>query len=194
MPSGSFDVEAAERAAEQFLTELGVTLDTDSRSRSAARMVAAYQELLAGPQFAPTTFANDAGHRDLVLARAVPFVSLCEHHFLPFTGVAHVGYLPDGRILGLSKLARLVEMFARRPQVQESLTQQIVGWLFEELSARGAGVVVVAEHICMTRRGIRAHGATTVSVGWRGTLTDDPSARAEFLTLAGVSLLAGGAR
>ena len=135
-------------------------------------------------EFAFTTFPNEESHHDLVIARSVPFTSIGAHHLLPFVGTAHVGYLPGSRILGLSKLARLVEMFAARPQVQEDMTQQIAAWLAGQAAAVGVGVVIAAEHLCMTLRGAQAHGATTVTTAWRGVLTDDRQARGEFLALA----------
>ena len=130
-----------------------------------------------------TTFPNDEGYDELVLARDIPVQSVCEHHMLPFVGVAHVGYLPGGRILGLSKLARVVELFARRPQVQERLTSQIAGWLQTHLVPAGAGVVIEAEHLCMSLRGVRATGTTTITSTMLGALREDPRSRAEFLAL-----------
>jgi GTP cyclohydrolase I len=118
-----------------------------------------------------------------VVARAIPFHSLCEHHLLPFVGVAHVGYLPDDAIVGLSKLARVVELFARAPQVQERLTAQIGDWLDRELAPRGVGVVIEAEHMCMSLRGVQKPGATTVTSKLIGRVKDDPRTRAEFLAL-----------
>ena len=123
-------------------------------------MAAAYAEMLTPAPFDLTTFPNDEGYDELVLARSIPVHSVCEHHLLPFVGVAHVGYLPGERILGLSKLARVVELFARRPQVQERLTTQVADWLQDHLAPRGVGVVIEAEHLCMTLRGVRADGAT----------------------------------
>jgi GTP cyclohydrolase I len=121
----------------------------------------------------------------LVLARDIPFTSLCEHHLLPFSGTAAVGYLPGSRILGLSKLARVVEMFARRPQVQERMTKQIATWLDSHLEPRGVGVVLSAEHSCMTLRGVQARGSSTVTSALTGLLRTDERTRAEFLALAG---------
>jgi GTP cyclohydrolase IA len=121
----------------------------------------------------------------LIIARAIPVQSVCEHHLLPFVGLAHVGYLPGQRILGLSKLARVVELFARRPQVQERLTQQIADWLQDQIAPRGLGVVVEAEHLCMTVRGVRASGADTVTSALHGQLRSDAATRAEFFTLIG---------
>jgi GTP cyclohydrolase I len=119
------------------------------------------------------------------VSRDIPFQSLCEHHLLPFTGLAHIGYLPGARLLGLSKMARVVEHFSRRLQVQERLTTQVATWLSEHLRSRGVGVIVVAEHTCMTIRGVQASGSRTVTSALRGLLRDDPRSRAEFLALAG---------
>src|SRR5690606_11103088 len=131
-----------------------------------------------------TTFPNERGYRQLVLERDIPFTSLCEHHMMPFRGTAHVGYLPGARMLGLSKLARVVDLFARRPQVQESLTQQIADWLHDRLTPAGVGVVVQAEHTCMTLRGARAAGTSTVTSALQGVLLTDARAREEFFLLA----------
>jgi GTP cyclohydrolase IA len=180
------DLKAAERAAAQFLTALGIDLDREERRATPARMARAYAELLAAQPFRLTTFPNDEGYDELVLARAIPFRTLCEHHMLLFSGVAHVGYLPGERILGLSKLARLVEHFAAQPQTQERLTMQVAKCLDADLRPRGAGVVLEAEHTCMTQRGIRSHGATTVTSALLGTLRTDPRSRAEFFALARV--------
>jgi GTP cyclohydrolase I len=146
-------------------------------------MAAAYAELLTPRDFDLTTFPNDEGYDELVLARGIPVQSVCEHHMLPFLGIAHVGYLPDDRIVGLSKLARVVELFARRPQVQERLTGQVAGWLSSRLRPRGVGVVVEAEHLCMTLRGVQAAGTTTITSTLLGTLREDARSRAEFLAL-----------
>jgi GTP cyclohydrolase I len=131
-----------------------------------------------------TTFANDEGYDELVLARDIPIRSLCAHHLLPFIGVAHIAYLPNEHILGLSKLARAAEMFARGLQVQERLTTQIGTWLNEALQPKGVGVVVEAEHLCMSFRGIQARGARTVTSSLHGLVRDDARTRAEFLALA----------
>jgi GTP cyclohydrolase IA len=178
------DLPAAERAAADLLVALGVDLSTESLRETPRRMAAAYVEMFTPRPFDLTTFPNDEGYDELVIARAIPVSAVCEHHLLPFVGVAHVGYLPGDRILGLSKLARVVEMFARRPQVQERLTQQVANWLDEALAPRGVGVVVEAEHLCMTMRGVRAGGASTVTSALHGQLRDDPATRAEFFALA----------
>ncbi|HEY3436131.1 MAG TPA: GTP cyclohydrolase I FolE [Actinotalea sp.] len=178
------DLGAAESAAAAFLTALGVDLEGESRAASPGRMARAWAEMLSPRAFDLTTFPNDEGYDELVLARSLPVQSVCEHHLLPFTGVAHVGYLPGGRILGLSKLARVVELFSRRPQVQERLTQQVAGWLQEHLDPRGVGVVIEAQHQCMSLRGVRAPDSSTVTSALLGRLRDDARSRAEFLSLA----------
>jgi len=180
------DLDAAERAAADFLKALGVDVDTEDLKETPARMARAYAELFDARPLRLTTFANDEGYDELVLARDIPFRTVCEHHLLPFSGVAHVGYLPGERIVGLSKLARLVEHFAARPQVQERLTKQVADCLESRLQAKGVGVVLEAEHSCMTLRGVRAHGSKTVTSAMLGTLRTDARSRAEFFALAGV--------
>jgi GTP cyclohydrolase IA len=175
------DLPAAEAAARDFLEALGLACDTPGTQDSPRRMALAYAEMLTARDFALTTFDNDEGYDELVVVCDIPLQSVCEHHLLPFHGVAHVGYLPGERILGLSKFARVVEMFSRRPQVQERLTKQIADWLDRELSPRGVGVVVTAEHSCMTLRGSRAAGATTRTSAFTGALRNEPGPRAEFL-------------
>jgi GTP cyclohydrolase I len=165
-----------------------MNLDRDGLAETPARMARAYAELLTPREFRLTTFDNDEGYDELVVARAIPIRSVCEHHLLPFVGVAHVGYLPGQRILGLSKLARVVELFAHGPQVQERLTKQIADWLATHLRPKGVGVVIDAEHLCMTLRGVQAVGATTITSTLLGTLRDDARTRAEFFTLAGLGL------
>jgi GTP cyclohydrolase I len=180
------DLAAAGAAAGALLTALGVNLG-GVMDRTPARMAGALEELLTARPFDLTTFPNEEGYRQMVIERDIPFTSLCEHHFLPFTGRAYVAYLPGERILGLSKLARVVEMFACRPQVQERLTQQVADWLHGQLKPAGTGVVVVAEHLCMTLRGARAGGARTVTSALHGVLLDDPRARGEFFALSGIA-------
>lgn len=173
-------------AAHALLTALGVQLSGEHTQLTAERMATSFQELLSPRPFDATTFANGQEHHDVVISRDMPFTSLCAHHVLPFVGTATVGYLPGSRLLGLSKLARVVEMFACRLQVQEDMTQQIASWLADALDDHGGiGVILTAEHLCMNVRGARAHGASTVTVAWRGRLADDPAARAEFVALAG---------
>jgi GTP cyclohydrolase IA len=182
-PSEGIDLARAERAAAAFLDALGVPGDTDATAATPRRMAQAYAELLTPRSFALTTFPNDENYDELVLASGIPVQSVCEHHMLPFVGTAHVGYLPGERILGLSKLARVVELFARRPQVQERLTSQVADWLQTHLQPRGVGVVVEAEHLCMTLRGVRSGSTTTTTSTLRGALREDARSRAEFLAL-----------
>jgi GTP cyclohydrolase I len=147
------------------------------------RMAHAYAEMLTVPGFDLTTFPNSEGYDEMVLVEGIPVRSLCEHHMLPFVGVAHIGYLPGDRILGLSKFARVVDFFARRAQTQERLTKQVAEHLQDQLAPRGVGVVIEAEHTCMSLRGVRAVGARTVTSALLGTLREDPATRAEFLSL-----------
>jgi GTP cyclohydrolase I len=182
------DLVAAQRAAADFLTALGIDLDQDGLRETPARMVRAYAELFGPRPMQLTTFENAEGYDELVIARGIPFRTVCEHHLLPFSGLAHVGYLPGERILGLSKLARLVEHFAARPQTQERLTKQVADCLSMYIAPRGAGVVLEAEHSCMTLRGVRAIGAMTVTSALHGCLRTDPRSRAEFFALAGVNV------
>jgi GTP cyclohydrolase I len=180
------DLAAAERAAADLLRALGVGLESESLRDTPRRMAQAYAELLTPRAFELTTFPNDEGYDELVLVRDIPIRSVCEHHLLPFIGTAHIGYLPGERIVGLSKLARVAELLARGPQVQERLTKQIADRLVAELAPRGVGVVIDAEHLCMTLRGVQAPGARTLTSTLLGTLREDPRSRAEFLALTGV--------
>jgi GTP cyclohydrolase I len=178
------DLAAAEVAAAAFLCALGVSLDSESLRGTPGRMARAYAELFTPRPFDLTTFPNDEGYDELVLARNIPLRSVCEHHLLPFVGTVHIGYLPGERILGLSKLARIAEHFACRPQLQERLTKQIADWLNDQLHPRGVGVVIEAEHSCMTLRGVQAAGSTTVTSTLLGTLREDSRSRQEFFALA----------
>jgi GTP cyclohydrolase I len=182
-PFRKFDRPAAQRAAADLLAALGADLESDGLRETPRRMVDAYLELLTPQPFRATTFPNADGYDELVLVRAIPFHSLCMHHMLPFHGLAHVAYLPGDRIVGLSKLARVVEMFARDLQVQERLTTQIAEWIEEELRPKGVGVVLEAEHLCMSLRGVQKFGATTVTSALLGQVRDDPRTRQEFLAL-----------
>ncbi|GAB3649850.1 GTP cyclohydrolase I [Glycomyces tarimensis] len=179
------DMIAAEAAAAAFLKALGVPQDSEHLQATPRRMARAWAEMLTPRSFDLTTFPNEESYDELVLARDIPFRSVCEHHLLPFTGRACVGYLPGQRVLGLSKLARVVEHFACRPQTQERLTKQTADWLQEHLGARAVGVVVRAEHSCMTLRGANATGSSTVTSTLLGRLRTDPRSRQEFLSLAG---------
>ncbi len=179
-PAREVDLAAATRAAESFLLALGISCNTESMAKSPQRMAKAYAALLSSRPFEMTTFPNEEQYDELVIVRSIPVQSVCEHHFLPFTGIAHVGYIPGERIVGLSKLARVVEMFARQPQVQERLTQQIANHLDAHLAPKGVGVVIEAEHTCMSLRGVHVTGTTTSTSAVRGLLRESPQTRAEF--------------
>ncbi|MDQ1566201.1 MAG: cyclohydrolase [Actinomycetota bacterium] len=181
-----FELRAAERAVGDLLRALGQDPTSEHLADTPRRVAAAYAEMLTPREFSLTTFPNDEGYDELVIARDIPLHSLCQHHLLPFTGVAHVGYLPGKRILGLSKLARVVEMFARGLQVQERLTKQVADWLQDQLQPKGVGVVIEAEHLCMSLRGVQAQGCRTVTSALHGLLRDDPRSRGEFFALSGV--------
>jgi GTP cyclohydrolase I len=181
------DLPAAELAAGDFLRALGIDVESESLRGTPGRMARAYAELFSPRPFDLTTFPNEEGYDELVLARSIPLRSVCEHHLLPFVGTVHIGYLPAERILGLSKLARLAEHFSYRPQVQERLTKQIADWLAEHLRPRGVGVVIEAEHTCMTLRGVQAVGSSTVTSTMLGMLRDDARSRSEFFALTGVN-------
>ncbi|MFE6702075.1 GTP cyclohydrolase I FolE [Streptomyces sp. NPDC057718] len=184
---GEFDEKRAEAAVRELLIAVGEDPDREGLRETPGRVARAYKEILAGLRQEPedvltTTF--DLGHDEMVLVKDIEIMSLCEHHLLPFHGVAHVGYIPadSGKITGLSKLARLVDVFARRPQVQERLTTQVADSLMRILEARGAIVVIEAEHMCMSVRGIRKPGAKTTTSAVRGQLRD-ASTRAEAMSL-----------
>jgi GTP cyclohydrolase I len=182
------DVAAAEDAARDLLEALGADLENEGLRDTPRRMAHAYAELLTPTDFNMTTFPNDEGYDELVVAREIPFHSLCMHHLLPFHGVAHVGYLPGERIIGLSKLARVVDLFARDLQVQERLTTQVADWLEEHLAPKGVGVVIEAEHMCMSLRGVQKTGARTMTSALHGLVRNDPRTRQEFLALAGTGI------
>ena len=186
--SGStVDQPRIERAVREILAAIGEDPDRDGLLETPKRVARAYAEFFAGLHQDPkdvlsTTF--DLDHEELVLVKDIPFYSTCEHHLVPFHGLAHIGYIPseDGKITGLSKLARLVEIYARRPQVQERLTTQIVDALMEHLQPKGAIVVIACEHLCMSMRGIRKPGAKTVTSAVRGQVRD-AATRAEAMSL-----------
>ena len=180
---GSIDRPAAVAAIRALLVAFGADPDAEHLRRTPERVAAAYAEFLTPEPFEFTTFANDEDYDQLVLARDIPFRSLCMHHLLPFSGVAHVGYLPSHRIVGLSKLARVVERFAAGLQVQERLTKQIARCLADRLQPRGVGVVLEAEHQCMTLRGVKAYDSRTTTSALDGHLRADAAARQEFFAL-----------
>lgn len=184
---GPFDRERAERAVRELLIAVGEDPDREGLLDTPARVARAYEEIFGGMRMTAedvltTTF--DLGHNELIIVRDIEVYSTCEHHLVPFHGVAHVGYIPgdDGRITGLSKLARLVDVFSKRPQVQERLTSQIADALMRILQPKGAIVVVSCEHLCMSMRGVRKPGARTMTSAVRGALTD-PATRAEAMAL-----------
>ncbi|GAA1665179.1 GTP cyclohydrolase I FolE [Streptomyces yatensis] len=186
-PIGVFDEKRAENAIRELLIAVGEDPDREGLRETPGRVARAYKEIFAGLRQEPedvltTTF--DLGHDEMVLVKDIEVMSSCEHHLVPFVGVAHVGYIPshDGKITGLSKLARLVDVFARRPQVQERLTTQIAESLMRILEPRGVIVVVECEHMCMTMRGVRKPGAKTLTSAVRGQLRD-PATRAEAMSL-----------
>ena len=177
------DLPAAEQAAADLLRALGQPLESVHMADTPRRLARAYAEMLTVSSFDFTTFPNTEGYDELVLVEDIPVRSLCEHHLLPFVGVAHVGYLPADRVLGLSKFARVVDFYGHRTQTQERLTKQVADHLQRHLDPRGVGVVIEAEHTCMSLRGVRAVGTRTVTSALLGTLRTDPSSRAEFLAL-----------
>ncbi|MFF1359023.1 GTP cyclohydrolase I FolE [Streptomyces sp. NPDC058297] len=186
-PIGKFDEKRAENAVRELLIAVGEDPDREGLKETPARVARAYKEIFAGLWQKPedvltTTF--DLGHDEMVLVKDIEVQSSCEHHLVPFIGVAHVGYIPssDGKITGLSKLARLVDVYARRPQVQERLTTQIADSLMEILEPRGVIVVIECEHMCMTMRGVRKQGAKTITSAVRGQLRD-PATRNEAMSL-----------
>jgi GTP cyclohydrolase I len=182
-PAGGVDLRAAQDAVGDLLAALGRDVADDGLRDTPRRVAAAFSELLAQEPFSLTTFPNDAGYDELVVVRDIPFHSLCMHHLLPFHGVAHVAYLPGERIVGLSKLARVVELFARDLQLQERLTMQVAAFLEEHLQPKGVGVVIEAEHLCMSLRGVQKAGTRTTTSALLGLLREDPRTRQEFLSL-----------
>jgi GTP cyclohydrolase I len=179
----AFDHRAVKRAARELLVALGADVESPGLQDTPRRVADAYAELLTPQPFRATTFPNDDGYDELIVAQAIPFHSLCMHHLLPFHGVAHIGYLPGERIIGLSKLGRVVELFARDLQIQERMTMQIADWIERELAPKGVGVVLEAEHMCMSLRGVQKLGAKTVTSALHGLVRDDARTRQEFLAL-----------
>jgi GTP cyclohydrolase I len=183
---GVVDTPRIERAVREILLAVGEDPDREGLLKTPGRVARAYVELMAGLHDDPRRHLKTVFHErydEVVLLRDIEFHSLCEHHLLPFTGRAHVAYLPDGKVVGLSKLARLVEGFARRPQVQERLTTQIADALMDELSPIGTACVIEAVHTCMTIRGAKKHGSTMVTSALRGIFKENPASRAEILAL-----------
>lgn len=190
--SSQVDRVRAEAAVVELLLALGEDPTREGLRETPRRVVSAFEETLGGrgvdiPQLLSVGF--EEGHDEMVLLRDIPFFSTCEHHLMPFHGVAHVGYVPNGRVVGLSKLARLVDAVARRPQLQERLTAQIADMLMKTLQPQGAGVAVEAEHLCMQMRGIKKPGSRMLTSAMRGSFRDQNETRAEFLSLVGTQRL-----
>jgi GTP cyclohydrolase I len=186
LPPADVDIVRIEKAVREILFAVGENPDREGLLKTPNRVARAYGELMAGLADDPRRHLKTVFHErydEIVLLRDIEFHSLCEHHLLPFTGKAHVAYLPDGKVVGLSKLARLVEGYARRPQVQERLTTQIADALMDELQPIGAACVIEATHTCMTIRGAKKHGSTMVTSALRGIFKENPSSRAEVLSL-----------
>lgn len=177
------DARAAEQAVSDLLIALGRDPEDEHLVATPRRVAASFIELLTPERFELTTFPNEEGYDELVLVRDIPFRSLCQHHLLPFHGLAHVGYIPGDRILGLSKLARIVKLFASDLQVQERLTKQVADSLQEHLQPKGVGVVLESDHLCMSLRGVAATGSRTVTSAVHGLLRDNASSRQEFFAL-----------
>jgi GTP cyclohydrolase IA len=185
------DKDAIHKAVLTILRAIGESPEREGLVATPRRIADMYEELFSGlhenPMALLTTGFEEEKHKEMVLVKDIPFASMCEHHLMPFRGLAHVGYIPQGRIVGISKIARVVETLARRPQVQERLTSQVADLLMEGLRARGAAVVIDAEHLCMTMRGVKKPGSRVVTSATRGIFRENPSTRAEFLSLIGRS-------
>jgi GTP cyclohydrolase IA len=183
------DKAAIEEAVRTILRAIGESPDREGLVESPRRIADMYEELFSGihedPKALLATGFEAENHKEMVVVKDIPFYSMCEHHLMPFHGLAHVGYIPQGRIVGISKIARVVEVLARRPQVQERLTSQIADLVVESLRARGSAVVIDAEHLCVTMRGVKKPGSRVVTSATRGIFRENPSTRAEFLSLVG---------
>jgi GTP cyclohydrolase IA len=180
------DNDAVVESVRKLLVAIGEDPDREGLADTPRRIAEMYREVFAGLDQDPTKVLSvgfEEGHEEMVVVRDIPFYSMCEHHFLPFHGVAHVGYIPKGRVVGISKLARAVDIFAKRPQVQERLTSQIADALMEVLRPRGAAVVVEAEHLCMTMRGVKKPGSKVVTSAMRGIFRTKAATRNEFMSI-----------
>jgi GTP cyclohydrolase I len=187
----SIDQVRIQRAVEEIIAAMGENPTREGLVHTPARIAEMYAEVFSGVHEDPKDILavgfEEEEHEEMVVLKDIPFYSMCEHHFLPFHGLAHVGYIPAGRLVGISKLARVVEVLARRPQLQERLTGQIADTIMDGLKARGVGVVIEAEHLCMTMRGIRKPGSRLVTSANRGIFRSYPATRAEFFSILGMS-------
>jgi GTP cyclohydrolase I len=180
------DLERIERAVLEILNAIGENPSREGLRDTPDRVARMYAELFEGLSIDPKTYLEvgfEVGHDEMVILKDIPFYSICEHHFMPFHGTAAVGYIPDGRVVGLSKLARMVDAYARRPQIQEHLTGQVADALMESLQPDGVAVVIEAEHLCMTQRGIKKPGSRMVTSATRGIFRSNEVTRSEFLAL-----------
>jgi GTP cyclohydrolase I len=180
------DLERIERAVLEILNAIGENPSREGLRDTLDRVARMYAELFEGLSIDPKTYLEvgfEVGHDEMVILKDIPFYSICEHHFMPFHGTAAVGYIPDGRVVGLSKLARMVDAYARRPQIQEHLTGQVADALMESLQPDGVAVVIEAEHLCMTQRGIKKPGSRMVTSATRGIFRSNEVTRSEFLAL-----------
>jgi GTP cyclohydrolase I len=181
-----YDAEAVKRAVQDLLRGLGEDIDREGLRDTPRRISQMYEEILSGLDVDPAEYLSvqfGNGYDEMVILRDIPFYSTCEHHFLPFHGVAHVGYIPDGRVVGISKIARVVEAYAKRPQLQERLTSQVADCIMQAVKPDGVAVVVEAEHLCMTMRGVRKPGSRMVTSAMRGGFRKQSVTRSEFLSL-----------
>jgi GTP cyclohydrolase IA len=181
-----FDEAGVKRAVQDLILALGEDPDREGLRDTPRRIVQMYDEIFAGLDVDPAEYLSvqfGTGHDEMVILRDIPFYSMCEHHFLPFHGVAHVGYIPEGSVVGISKIARVVEGFAKRPQLQERLTGQVADCIMQAVNPDGVAVVIEAEHLCMTMRGVRKQGSRMVTSAMRGGFRRQSVTRAEFLSL-----------
>jgi GTP cyclohydrolase I len=184
-PEG-FDLERVRKAVREIIVGVGEDPNREGLLETPRRVADMYAEIFSGLRLDPADVLRvgfEEGQQELVLVKDIPFYSMCEHHFLPFHGVAHIGYIPNGRVVGLSKLARALEILARRPQLQERLTTQLAEAIMTTLEPSGVAVVIKAEHLCMTMRGIRKPGSQTVTSAMRGVFRREAATRAEFMAL-----------
>jgi GTP cyclohydrolase I len=180
------DAERIRAAVREIIIAVGEDPDREGLRETPRRVADMYAEVFSGLREDPADVLRvgfEEGHQEMVIVKDIPFYSMCEHHFLPFHGVAHIGYIPNGRVVGLSKLARAVETLARRPQLQERLSSQLADVVMETMAPQGVAIVISAQHLCMTMRGIRKPGSLTVTSAMRGVFQRSAATRAEFMSL-----------